>query len=54
MGVEVAVNLEIQKINGFSGHADSEQLMRRAKGFTKAPTKTFIMHGEGTAETTLK
>ncbi|HBB04091.1 TPA: hypothetical protein DCZ39_04315 [Patescibacteria group bacterium] len=46
MGIEVAVNLEIEKINGFSGHADSEQLMRWAKGFTQAPKKTFIVHGE--------
>lgn len=46
MGLEIDVNAEIQKINGFSGHADADQLLRRAKGFTKAPTKTFIVHGE--------
>ncbi|MCX6825192.1 MAG: MBL fold metallo-hydrolase [candidate division SR1 bacterium] len=54
MGMEVAVNAEIVKINGFSGHADAEQLMRRAKGFTKAPKKTFIIHGEGNAQVAMK
>lgn len=54
MGETVAVNADIEKINGFSGHADSEQLMKRAKGFTKPPRKTFIVHGEGTAQTTLQ
>jgi hypothetical protein len=28
--------------------------MRRAKGFTKPPRKTFVVHGEWTAQTTLK
>lgn len=54
MGIEVAVNAEIERINGFSGHADSEQLMRRAKGFIQAPKKTFIVHGEWAAQTVLK
>ena len=54
MGKTVAVNAEIQKINGFSGHADADQLLRWAKGFTKPPQKTFIIHGEGNAQTTLQ
>ena len=54
MGLEVDVNAEIEKINGFSGHADADQLIKRAKWFTKAPLKTFIVHGEGNAQTALK
>lgn len=54
MGETVTVNAEIEKITGFSGHADTDQLIRRAKWFTKAPKKTFIIHGEWTAQTTLK
>lgn len=54
MGETVDVKLDVAKINGFSGHADANQLMRRAKGFTKPPRKTFIVHGEWTAQTTLK
>jgi len=52
--MEVDVNAEIEKINGFSGHADEEQLVRRAKGFVKPPMKTFIVHGEGNAQVVLK
>ena len=54
MGIDVAVNADVEKIDAFSGHADAEQLMRWAKGFEKAPTKTFIMHGEGTAQTAIQ
>ena len=54
MGGSVNVNAEIAKIEGFSGHADANQLVRRAKGFTHAPQKTFIIHVEGKAQLTLK
>ena len=54
MGEMISVHADIARIEGFSGHADSEQLMRRAKGFTKAPKKTFIIHGEWSAQTTLR
>jgi metallo-beta-lactamase family protein len=54
MGIEVDVNAEIEKINGFSWHADADQLMRRAKWFTRPPKKTFIVHGEWNAQTALQ
>lgn len=54
MGETVAVNAAVEKINGFSGHADADQLMRRAKWFTNPPRKTFIVHGEWTAQTALQ
>lgn len=54
MWLEVPVNLEIAKIDSFSWHADANQLLRRAKGFTTPPKKIFIMHGEWTAQTTFK
>lgn len=54
MGLQLPVRLEIEKIDSFSGHADADQLLRRAKGFTTPPKKTFIVHGEGEAQSTLK
>lgn len=54
MGLNFPVNLEIEKINSFSWHADANQLVRRAKGFTNPPKKVFIVHGEWAAQTTLK
>jgi len=53
MGADVEVKADIYKINSFSGHADSEQLIRRANGFAHLPKKVFIVHGEGDAQTTL-
>jgi len=54
MGENIEVNLDIAQIHWFSGHADADQLMRRAKWFTQPPTKTFIVHGEWAAQTALK
>jgi metallo-beta-lactamase family protein len=54
MGETISVNADIAKINGFSGHADAEQLMRRAKGLSKPPKKTFIVHGEEPSQKALQ
>jgi metallo-beta-lactamase family protein len=54
MWLEIEVNAEIEKINSFSGHADENQLIRRAKWLTKAPKKTFIVHGEWNAQVVLQ
>lgn len=54
MWMEISVNAEIDKINWFSWHADADQLMRWAKWFTNTPKKTFIMHGEPSAQNALK
>lgn len=54
MWEEISVNAEIDKINWFSGHADADQLMRWAGWFIKAPKKTFIMHGEPSAQWAMK
>lgn len=54
MWVEVDVNADIKKINGFSGHADANQLLKRAKWFTTISKKLFIVHGEWKAQETLQ
>ena len=54
MWEEINVNASMYKIDGFSWHADANQLMKRAGWFTTPPKKTFIMHGEVTAQTALK
>ncbi|MBC7189740.1 MBL fold metallo-hydrolase, partial [Candidatus Aerophobetes bacterium] len=40
------VNAKIMKINGFSAHADREELRRWVSGFKSSPRKTFVVHGE--------
>ena len=37
-----------------SAHADADELMRWASGFTSAPRRTFVVHGEPQAADTLR
>lgn len=46
MGVKVAVKAEVERIEGFSAHADSEELLRWADGFEAKPRKVFVVHGD--------
>ena len=36
----------IERISGFSAHADQAELLRWLGGFTEAPRRLFLMHGE--------
>ena len=50
-GQNVSVRARIDKINGFSAHADRDELLRWVAGFKEAPKKIFVIHGESaTAE----
>ncbi len=40
------VRARIEKINGFSAHADRDELLGWVSGFKKAPEKIFVIHGE--------
>ncbi len=43
---DIKVNAEIYSIEGFSGHADMDELMEWIGGFKKKPSKVFVVHGE--------
>jgi metallo-beta-lactamase family protein len=45
-GKEVDVKAKVYPIEGLSAHADQEELMDWAEGFTEKPKLTFIVHGE--------
>ena len=45
-GEEIQVNAKIYSLDGFSGHADKEEIMWWLKGFIDKPKKIFIVHGE--------
>lgn len=45
-GERVRVKAKIETIDGFSAHADSEELIRWMRGFEGQPKKVFIVHGE--------
>ena len=46
LGNKYPVKARIEKINGFSAHADRDELFRWVSGFKEAPKKIFLVHGE--------
>jgi metallo-beta-lactamase family protein len=53
MGMDFSVRMDVRKIDGFSAHADSNELVKWASGFKTNP-KVFIVHGEPAAAESLK
>jgi len=45
-GEKWPVNAHIERIEGFSAHADRNELMRWLTGIGNAPKKVFVVHGE--------
>jgi len=46
LGQVYPVRARIEKINGFSAHADRDELLEWVSGFKKDPEKIFVVHGE--------
>lgn len=49
-GEDVAVNANIVSIEGFSGHADQEGLLKWVEAIKEKPKKIFLVHGEQEAK----
>src|SRR5690606_28274910 len=45
-GEEYQVNARVEVINGFSGHADRDEMLEWIGGMQHKPTRTFLVHGE--------
>jgi metallo-beta-lactamase family protein len=45
-GEEINIKAEILKLDGVSGHADKDGLLRWINSFEKKPQKVFVVHGE--------
>ena len=54
MGMEFAVKAQIIKIDGFSAHADKNELVKWVSGFKTKPKKVFIVHGEPNSQITFR
>lgn len=55
LGEEIAVKAQIKSLDGFSAHADANQLMDWLGNITDPkPAKVFIVHGEAPAQEALK
>lgn len=53
-GEEQEVKARIEKISGFSAHADQSELLRWLTTLTKVPRRVFITHGEPNAANAFK
>jgi len=46
LGITYPVKARIEKINGFSAHADKDELLKWVGAFKTKPEKIFLVHGE--------
>jgi metallo-beta-lactamase family protein len=46
LGHTYPVRARVEKVNGFSAHADKNELLTWLEGFSKPPQKVFVVHGE--------
>jgi len=54
MGMKIVVNARVGQIGSFSAHADYDELLKWSRGFSKKPSKVFVVHGEEEASAALK
>lgn len=53
-GEEIHVNAEIHSIDGFSGHADQNELLDWLHNFIRRPNHIFLVHGENDSKVTFQ
>ncbi len=53
-GEMVAVRAEVQQLEGFSGHADRNELLAWLRQMPQPPQQTFVVHGEPDATDSLR
>jgi metallo-beta-lactamase family protein len=53
-GIDYPVRAEVHVIDSFSAHADYSEILRWLRGFKRAPSKTFLVHGEANAIEAMK
>jgi metallo-beta-lactamase family protein len=53
-GEMVPVRAEVSHLEGFSGHADADEVMQWLRAFERPPRSTFVVHGEPDASDTLR
>lgn len=46
LGLQYPVRARVASVNGFSAHADREELLRWLQAFQKPPKRLFVTHGE--------
>lgn len=54
LGEEYQLKAEVVTMNGFSGHADRDELMAWVRHFSRRPKHTYLVHGEEEASFALR
>jgi metallo-beta-lactamase family protein len=52
-GKYISTRAHVENISGFSAHADSNEILAWLIGFNRPPRKTFLVHGEYVASSSL-
>ena len=53
-GEYVPVRAQVSQVEGFSGHADADELVAWMRALRKPPRQTFVVHGEPDAADALR
>ncbi len=53
-GQLIPVHARVEKLNGMSAHADASEIVQWLRTFPKPPGITYLVHGEPSAQDTLK
>jgi metallo-beta-lactamase family protein len=53
-GQQVPIRADVENLHMFSAHADADEILGWLRLFKKAPTKTFVTHGEPSASDALR
>lgn len=53
-GQHVPIRAQVHQLNGYSGHADADEIMAWLRGFIQAPRRVFVTHGEPDAADALR
>lgn len=53
-GIDVPVHAHVALIDSMSAHADSTEILRWLRGFTRPPSMTYLVHGEPVAMQALR
>jgi metallo-beta-lactamase family protein len=54
MGQDITIRAHVSQIEGFSGHADADEIMQWIKGIGRAPKQIYVVHGEREAADVLR
>ncbi len=53
-GEDIPIRAEVASLDNLSAHADADEIMAWLRGFTQAPRRTFVTHGEPEAADALR